>query len=237
MPLVHGTDSYALRSIVASGKLAASKCPVFGEDLLYFFYGRPGYRVAAGVGSRSDITCCPVCFVLKPDIKVPVKRVYPFDTGAFDGGMFNGFNHKLMGLENFLLGDSPDLPQKVVEYFFGSNRSYYLGALKTGLQFDFEEMEIQAYYDLVSITGETQHDDRRYTIEVQLGDSLEIKNNIIAVILPNAALQSAQIAGTILREWKALPITYNTYQGARPAEYNSVIREQLLDFLGKRGLL
>jgi hypothetical protein len=235
MPFIHGTDSYALRA--TSGLLEASKCPVFGEELLYFFYGRPGYRVAAKVGSRSDMSRCPVCFVFKPDIAIPAKRVYPFDTGAFDDGMFNGFRHPGMGLESFLLGSSLDLPQKVVEYFFGSNRSYYFGALKSDLTFDFDEMEIQAYYDLIRLTGETEYDDRRYTIEVQLENSLQVEGNVIAVVLPNAALQSANISGTILSKWRALPITYNTYQGTRPAEYNAVVREQLLEFLSKRGYL
>jgi hypothetical protein len=236
LPLVHSTDSFAFRSIITAGVLKVQRCEVFNEDLLYLFYGRPAYRVAQGKASRSDNVYMPVCLILKPELVQAPKRIYPFDTGAFDGGYFAPYLHEGMTRDDFLL-EEPDVPPRMIEAFFGSNKAYYFGEAKAGLDFDIDHMEVKAYYDLISATGEQVHDDRRFTIEVQSTDGVALSSNILAVVCPTAFLQKKEFEETIVSAWKAVPLTYDIYKGSRPIEYHYLMRDRIKTFLETRSYL
>jgi len=83
LPLVHSAAAYTIRRIIQSKKIIAkTECNVFkGEKLNYFFVGRPAYKREYEV--EGDYWELPACVIL--DYRsVSVKRIYPFDTGAFD---------------------------------------------------------------------------------------------------------------------------------------------------------
>ncbi|RYD74118.1 MAG: hypothetical protein EOP84_20430, partial [Verrucomicrobiaceae bacterium] len=63
LPLVHTTRCEVLPHIVSSHELrSVTKCDVFDEHLLYFFYGRPAYRHTLGSEPAGNLNLCPVCF-------------------------------------------------------------------------------------------------------------------------------------------------------------------------------
>jgi hypothetical protein len=87
LPMVHTTEYFRLPSIQSSNTLQASACKVFGEPLLYFFYGRPAYRDASQTSPTRDVGFYPICFVFRPGtIAKGAKRLYPFDSGASQSG-------------------------------------------------------------------------------------------------------------------------------------------------------
>ncbi len=89
LPLVHTTEYFNLASIRASHTLQASNCNIFKEPLLYFFYGRPAYRDSSQTSPTRDVGFYPICFVFQPDtVCKKVKRLYPFDTGASQHGLY-----------------------------------------------------------------------------------------------------------------------------------------------------
>jgi hypothetical protein len=89
LPLVHNTLCLRLPQLQSTGVLEPRDCCVFGEPLLYFFYGRPVFE-PDGIGDEPD-TCFdfwPVCFVFKPGALASWARVFPLDSGAVNGGRF-----------------------------------------------------------------------------------------------------------------------------------------------------
>jgi len=101
LPLVHSTFLFNFRNVVAQNEITATRCPVFNEDLLYLFYRKPGYRVASSSGARTDLVYCPICFILKSSALKSVKRIFPFDSGAFQNGMYGPCIPKEANLDNF----------------------------------------------------------------------------------------------------------------------------------------
>ena len=60
--------------------MRTSKCNVFkGEDLLYFFVGRPAYKKESVL--EPHYWELPTCVICEYNI-TGAKRIYPFDTGA-----------------------------------------------------------------------------------------------------------------------------------------------------------
>src|SRR4051794_32489580 len=85
LPWVHSASAASLFKILEDEKLLAMECNVFGgEKLVYFFIGRPAYKMPA-VESPSEWQM-PVAFVIRFDKPPPIKRVFPFDSGAFQKG-------------------------------------------------------------------------------------------------------------------------------------------------------
>jgi len=145
---MHTTDAYGVQGVVDSGRLEPSACPVFGEDLLYFFYGRPAYRPSGAEPAVTLRAFFPVCFVLHPDPVRSPKRMYSFDSGAMNGGIFDTFLHHAMSLGDFALRADADTPGRVVSAFFGSNECYLRGRVQDGLAFPALELQAECYFEL-----------------------------------------------------------------------------------------
>lgn len=232
MPIIHSTSLYNFRNILKQSKITSKKCPVFNENLLYYFYGKPSYRVATKSGARTDITYCPICFVLKPQCVSDFKRIYPFDSGAFHNGLYKAHLPKEFDLMTFHLGNDPEMPKRVVDLFFGSNRAYFFGDATRMNQLGPMDFEVQSYYQLITSSGETGYDDRRSSIELQSELNLTLsERSVCAIILPKKSLDDTDVFNAVIRRWKAIPITYNTFNGTKPSEYHGVIRELLSSFL------
>lgn len=238
MPLMHSTSLYKFRTVLSKNKLEATECPVFNENLLYLFYGRPSYRVASNSGARTDVTYCPICFILKPACLSRIKRIYPFDTGAFDSGLFGPYVPKESTLSDYYSGCDFDMPRRIVDLFFGSNRAYYFGEVSSNFNAGIFDFELDSYYQLISSTGESCVDDRKSSIEIQLDYNISLnEKSVYAIVLPKASMEDPDVFDAINKEWKAIPITYNTFKGTAPSEYHGVIREQLSRFLEDEGYI
>ncbi len=237
MPLFHNTSSYSFREIsqAASPDLIPTHCPVFDQKLLYFFYGRPAYRVT---DSESDnIGYLPVCFLIKPDAIMSVERVFPFDTGAFHHDRFAPYVHEKMAKEDFQLGNDISAAQKAISALFGSGRQYYIGHLSDKLAPKFSEMELLTYVQIVSRPPASVVDDRRYSIEIQTQSSLSLIGNTLAVVLPYEAMDDPTIRTFIVNKLGAHPITYQSYWGIRPSDFHGEIRVLVQQFLEQRRYL
>src|SRR6266705_1300157 len=90
LPLVHITRAYAFDYIVDGDTLEPSACEVFKEKILYLFYGRPAYRAKEGNNARLEFEW-PIVFVFNPEKISEIKRIFPFDTGAFAQQLYAEF--------------------------------------------------------------------------------------------------------------------------------------------------
>ncbi|QCB43330.1 hypothetical protein E5673_14760 [Sphingomonas sp. PAMC26645] len=184
LPMTHLSDAYHLRDIAEAGSLRPTQCRVFDEPLLYLFYGRPAYRVAAQVESSGLEAYYPVCFVLRNSAK-GAKRIYPFDSGAFHQGRFADFVHRDMIKEDFELDVDPTMPGRLMNLFWSDPRAYFDNRGARAMDLDPFDFEAKSYAELIRAKANGPFDERHSAIEVQMPQSIPLAGNLTAVILPS----------------------------------------------------
>lgn len=159
LPLVHLTDGFSLRIILGEGELKPQDCPVIEGPALYFSYGRPAFRPNGGMQPTALSSYAPVCFVMDAS-KVPIKHVFPFDTGAFKKRMLAQAFHRKMPLKSFELAADLRRPQQVVAKFFGSNADYYDCSVNPSVAVPSLLFEAESVLSLFANKQTEEYDDR-----------------------------------------------------------------------------
>lgn len=229
LPLVHTSRCEWASNLVATPELQPRRCSVYGEDLLYLFYGRPAYRIKDR--GFHEIAYCPICFILKLNRgSLGLKRVMPIDSGGVTDGRFSP--HIEPGQRDLLeLDTSVDAAQKLVDVLYEDNRSYLYGACQPLDRFvDAPDDLVKQYVNMLHDAEVSRADDRRSVVEFQATTKVSLKDDLQAVVLPEALLDQFGLREMILKQWNALPITYPTYKATSPSEYTSVIRELVVNF-------
>jgi hypothetical protein len=233
LPLTHTCDGFAFRSIAAGCQISTAHCPVFGEMLAYFFYGRPAYRPSSwrAESQSSANAFLPCSILLRADAVSTPRRVSAFDTGAWEQGIYAQFLHPKMTKDDFMLDPSLSMAARLVAKFYGSNENYYSGD-PISLEIPPLEFEVQSYYKIISQNGTSQLDDRGSSVEVQSQASLSLSNaSIIHVVLPRAFLDDPNILETVVTRWGVFsPGSYGIHRGD-PREYMGKVYEEVEKFL------
>jgi hypothetical protein len=236
LPLVHSTDSYILEEALSDGAITPQACNVFkGEALTYFFYGRPAFRPHLDAEPTGLKHYFPVCLLFKPDWVVNVKRVFPFDSGAFQNGFYGAYVHKNMKLGDFGLEADMASPGKVISYFFGSNPAYLLGRGQPRSDIDPSEFEALSYLALINAKDSNTLDSRGSGIEVQTTELVSITDAVAAVVLPSTFADGK--TGSKLKKLKIDVLPYRTFERSRPSEYTSQITDLCLSYYVRLGLV
>ncbi|WP_338720265.1 hypothetical protein [Devosia sp. XK-2] len=236
LPLVHTTESYFIKKILAKGEIEARPCNVFrGENLSYFFVGRAAYKKEAN--QEADYWELPSCVVFEY-FSDGVKRVFPFDSGAFDGGLYPNYIN-MMELSDFEIKDDPEAPQKLIGTFFNNPRDYYkLKArpdeqFKSAFDIDVLDEEILALHRLIGDRNE-KFDDRRFAIEVQVNSAVSLSSRKpLLFIIPETYLgnrryvESIEATGAEIFSYPLYPL--------RKQYYYYAIYDKLEKFYIERG--
>lgn len=234
LPFIHTTISLNFINCVRNGKLRPSRCRVFKEPLIYLFYGRPAYRVELEERPSQLYSSLPVCFIFKPNCISALKRIYPFDSGAFTRGLYKDHISGKFTLDDFAMDCMPEVPQHIVGAFFHSNRGYYLGNPKP-ISIPFTEFSTRAYFSLITDKGYREVDDRRSTIEIQCNRAINLSRDTIeAVVLPRAFLDEEELVERIFKIWEAKALDYPSYSFS-PREYTGIIFESVRLYFESQG--
>jgi hypothetical protein len=238
LPMVHTTEYSRLPSIQSSDTLQARTCKVFGQPLLYFFYGRPAYRDASQIVPTRDIGFYPICFVFRPGtISTVAERLYPFDSGASQSGLYEPAIHRTVALTDYPVAAVIENARKIVSGFFDTDEQYLSNKPKSDLHFSATEGDAQAYYKLINGGGDPTCDDRCSAVEIQVARCVTVSQAIMAVVLPTSFLEDDDLAKTILNVWGAEPLTYSADVGMRPIEFHGTIRHLIREYYRRQGLL
>lgn len=235
LPLIHMTDGYCMRLILDQNKLEPQKCDVLGQPALYFSYGRPAFRPNGGALPSALTFYAPVCFILDAHA-VPIKKAFPFDSGAFARKMFASSTHKKMQLRHFELTASLDRPQQVVTAFFENNTNYFDNAPKSDIPRSPLQFEVESFVALLGDKQSENYDDRISAVEVIADTSILLKGAIKALVFPGQFLEDVSFRDAIT-SLKCDPIPYSL--GARFSTEGSFARVSLAvrDYLVKQKLL
>lgn len=212
--LAHVTDCAHLGEIARAGELKLRACRVFGERLVYLFYGRPAYRSKWEGGSTSDLGYARACFVLRDEAASRAKRIFPFDSGGFRN--YGTALHRSFRIEDFQLKDG-DHPLQVIGAFYANLEDYYWMNPIPGRRFSITQHAVESYYKLISAGQRETHDDRCAAIEVQLGEPMALKGQVLALIAPNQVFDDAELNAR-MAEWGAEPRGYRITRAFNPAE-------------------
>jgi hypothetical protein len=233
LPLIHNTDLFFFREIRASDQLTPSQCDVYkGENLLYFFYGRPSYRSHANLNTVTARALLPVCLVLSRTILPHAARIVAFDTGAFARKFMHPPMHEKMAKEDFELAVAPDAPMKLIQVFYGDEDRYFRTKPNSSIaNYDeFEDLEIDSYFRLLNHRSNSPFDDRVSAIEIQLNVRVLFPGVVRAAILPKPYLDKSGVIDQIER-WGGIAIPYNVKEEFIPREIHGAIFDRLTDFL------
>jgi hypothetical protein len=193
LPLVHITAVGAARDVVSTGIMETRACPHFNVDLIYFFLGRPAYRLRNGDIKAEEINYFPFAFIVEPKgLDVPY-HVYPFDTGGALGDIFKDREDEYVYLEDYALKNDLQTAAKHIAWAFGTASSYIDGDLKQGLSDDKSTWEdtIRSFVNVARMASSTHNkpDSRASAVEVAYRLPVRIKDNVKFVILPKQYLE------------------------------------------------
>jgi hypothetical protein len=211
LPLVHTTEAYFLKKIVATNKITVQPCNVFaGERLSYFFVGRPAYKKE--LNAEAEYWQLPVCFVFEFFVD-GVRRIFPFDSGAFKS--FPDYIG-MMDIKEFEVGSDSRAPHKIIGTFFTSSQNYYRLNPRDQLQFESTfgvellDEEIKALHKLIQAKGK-KFDDRRFAIEMSFDHDVSLLDKKpLAIIIPEVYLTDESFFLSLL-DIGAEIITYPIY--------------------------
>lgn len=231
--LTHVTDCARLGSLVASRKLEPRLCDVFGEHLIYFFYGRPAYRRQWDGGTTSNLDYARICLVLRDDIAALAHRILPFDSGGFK--RYSSAFHDSLKLPDFEILAS-DHPLKIIGAFYDTLEGYWTMNPRQPRTFHATENIIRSYYQLITGGLAEQFDDRCASIEVQLAAPLPLNGEVLALIGPNQIFDDPAVQ-TMVADWGAEPRGYRVSKMFNPAEVAGRLFAEVERFLEDRGWL
>lgn len=237
LPLMHSTGASGFLSMLGAPLLEPRDCPVFGEPLLYFFYGRPAYRPFSRVLNTALPAFRPVCLLFRPEALTAIRRVVPLDTGALAAGLFQRHLEPGTTAEHFAIGGGVEGAARVVRAFFGSNRAYYFSRPATDAPVKPTDLIGHAYRSIIADTGIADVDDRRSTVEIQSAAAMPLtRDTLLAAALPEAFLDDDAVRDLLFANCRAEVIAYDIYAD-RPAHDVREIMARVKDWLAAKGYL
>ena len=190
LPITHVTSTISAERIIDDKKMSLpDKCDgEFENPLLYFFYGRPAYRVSPGT-SVSLEAACPSCFIFHPKILDRCHYIHAFDTGAYFNRLYSHVLTEDFRVDDFSLGAQPSRINRLISAAFEDEEAY-LDADRSKLRNIEEaahpwELQGRAYLTLLASPGRNEPDDRICTVEVGFQDSVLLDESLLGVVVPH----------------------------------------------------
>lgn len=223
---MHSCEGFDCESIVEDRQLKPTLCKVFNENLLYLFYGKPSYPIGEKKENRTDDLYCPVCFLVDVN-KINIKKVFPFDSGAYMGGMYDGFIHRHMKIDCFEIQNTCQAIGAYISVFFGNNDNYISGLAR---QYQSDESHINALLNMLNAVGSLKIDERANTIEIITNSPIDITNSVQGIILPRSLMRKEKIVKWI-EQYKIPYKTYTVRHLTSPLRYNEKVFELAMEFM------
>ncbi len=235
LPSMHSTDCKNAESILSNGEMITRPCSVFnGRPSLYFFYGKPAYRVSAKVNCyRTDDVYSPCCFIVDTK-KIDIKYMYPFDTGAENKGMYEKIQYNGLHVNDFELKPNVDSIQNYIQCFWGDNNNYLRG-LGISLSEVNSSIILACLNTLLSSSGALDFDDRARTLEIITNVNVCIADTVKAIIVPSGFLGNYGLKSFIRDHPEVEVISFYSYYPANPSSYYGAVYQKAMEYISRKG--
>ena len=223
-PWIHSTSAHNIWEIMGSGKILAMACDVFRpEKLCYCFVGRPAYKRKDE--KNVEDWQLPMAFVLRFQTEPKIKRVFPFDSGAFRNKRLPSYItcFKIDGYE--LSGDMRNVGRLISLLY--KNPKRYFDRKAAGFEELKEEhnllprhQEVMAVSRLALDSSSMECDDRAAAIEVSLEQDIVLNpRDMLGVVIPDEYKREPELV-TALKEltpfieyYRHNPINHGAHYG------------------------
>ena len=215
LPLAHTFRAAHLETLIKEKTLFTRECDTFlKENLLYFYYGKPAYRLDRDEETidNTDLEYLyPVTILLNSKgLKHAPAKVFASDSGALEAGIFNKDVGLAVKPQTFQLVNKVKSAAKVVKTFYGDNHNYYYGKPfhKDEVEYDISDSNISKYIQLIS-NNISQGDNRKRTVEVIFNEDIDLtKCDIDLVIFPVKFEESEKLMNLLKN---VLKVNYKSY--------------------------
>lgn len=232
---MHSTSCENAESILENNMLSTSYCKVFDTNLLYFFYGKPAYRVSAKYSdSSSSYILAPCCFIINPTTIKPL-HIFPFDTGAFAGDRYDEITKLQTQMSAYELSNCINDIPKFICMFYENNANYMEGIDSIAPEY-ITTIAAQALTNLFRSSGFLKYDDRARTVEVSTSENIRISDVVEAIIVPKPFLRNKAFVEFINTHKEIKVLKYTPHYPNPVANYNEAIFQTVFSYLASRGL-
>lgn len=221
-PWIHSTPSSKLINIIQGEKLLAMRCNVFkGENLCYLFVGRAAYKGKDAANPQP--WQLPSAFVMRFEQPPPIKRLHPFDSGAFAGNRMPDYL-SAFDLKNFELGTDQEQIGRLISLYFQTPRRYIDRNSVDEQKIKDEHLLTMSHAEILALgklyrEGSTRnYDDRAAAIEVQVAEDIPLKKeNLLGVVIPeeysrtDGVLDSLRKLTKVVETYRLLPLSLNQH--------------------------
>jgi hypothetical protein len=203
LPLFHVCKENTLMTYLENEEIVETeKCEVFEKKIIYSFYGASKYKTGKKWknASRGDKSACLIL-----DIKYcsGITNIYPFDTGIASGKVndVREYIHRWEELKTKLdLGIERDRINKFILHCFSSLEDYINGNYVEKKKYELEaKLTAPDSLSHVSdvhkiILDQSIADERRYCMEVLLGETHPLKPDLVkGVIVSHSLLEKKDV--------------------------------------------
>lgn len=243
LPLVHTTSAYSFMDIAEGEFIKTKRCRHFDEELIYLFYGRPSYRTQNSINSSMGFNY-PFVFIFKPEAISNIRAVYPFDTGAFFLKLYEKFFDKSSQSGDFELEPTMKSAEKVVSSFYSSNSNYMQGPSRKNVDIPITNFEARGVHELSRmppfLSSEEEaiaRDERSSSVEIQIGDPIDIREAILGIIVPSPFMNEDEVLEA-LRRWEVSTIrSYEIFDFHSPGSWIPQIYGEVVKMYTEFGFL
>lgn len=219
LPLAHTTEADNIWGMLANNKIETVACDTFtGENLAYFFHGRPAYRKFYVKPQEWQL---PIVLVLKSTCLLNIKRIFPFDSGAFHSGRYPEYisNFDNDGYELSNIEKSIDL---IVDLFFDTDENYFAGKPQPTNEFRHKRRLTARHSEISALCSlynreDSDADDRSIAIEIQTDEGVDIADAILGVVLPRPYFDDStlkerfQNSDIVIKHYDVYPLNTEAY--------------------------
>lgn len=239
LPLVHTTRSFNLSRIMKDSQISTQECDVFrGEQLNYFFVGRPSYKYE--IEDSSNHWMLPTAFVVNFNVVKP-KRVFPFDSGGFRRRKMPKYIAE-MEMDFFEASSVESAPSKIIGAFFRDPSSYMAFKGRPEAEFSAQfllsplDAEIHALRELSTDVKQPTFDDRQFTVEVQSDKVLALDSeSVLAIVAPIVYMDDANFV-KYFESRNIEVLTYDVYPLEAKMHFYAIY-DRIKTFYKEKGLI
>jgi hypothetical protein len=238
LPFTHATTFDALEQILDGGFVQPNACGVFGERLVYLFYGRFAYRIEMEENLNRLSNDGPVALIFDGATirNLSLRRVFPFDSGGYGQFYQNALGQ--LHISDYQLSDLVHADRIICFCWSKSKAAYFwfdTDRLRAINSIPATKRHWRMYLGVLHGLANRDGDDRRGTIEVSSEHPIPVnQSTLIGMVIPRKFYSHEKI---IALQKAGVRVKAYPHFANRPNEQFGSIRERVCEILVDSGCL